>query len=161
MDFFNNMDNTQKLMLAAGVTLVIAVIIYFYSRKNNAEGMQQIVEQESPQDVAPPRSKQHHQQLPPRPVNNGVLVMFFAPWCGHCKTTEPIWDELTQNFDGYNGVRIIKVNGQEAPDLCQNHSVSGFPTIKYCPNGLEDSNGIVYQGDRSIASLAQFLQQNA
>ena len=163
MNFFNNMDNTQKIFLGVALaTLVIAIIFFFFSGKNKGEKPHN---NNSPKSPPPPR--QQPQPLPPRQSPTGsqgtgaVLIMFFAPWCGHCKNMAPAWDEFAQNFDGYNGVKIIKVNGQEQPQLAQLHGVGGFPTVKYCPGGINKPEGVVYQGDRSVTSLAQFLQQNA
>lgn len=160
MDFFNNMSNTQKIMLGVAVAALVGAILFLvvFKRKPAAP-------QPTPQ---PQQNVAQRQQMPPpqpRPPRRGtggdrVMVMFFAPWCGHCKNLEPVWDEFTQNFDGYNGVKIMKVNGTEQPDLCKKHGVAGFPTIKFCKNGLNDTNTVTYQGDRSLDSLTKFLQQN-
>lgn len=160
MDFFNNMDTSQKIIIGIALaTLVIAIIVFFTSGKSETLSkprMQPVPEQ----PIMEPPMPMPSPELPPR-RQGGVLVMFFAPWCGHCKNMEPAWDEFTRNFDGYNGVKILKINGQENSQLAEIHGVQGFPTVKFCPNGVESPESIDYQGDRSVASLAQFLQENA
>lgn len=159
MDFWSNMSrNEQIIIVVATISLVIAIAFVFFRKKDSPYKKLQ-----SPE----PHHHHHHHDdgqtiigdLPSE--QKGVLVMFFAPWCGHCKNMAPVWEEFMQNFDGYNGVKLLKINGSENEQLCQLHNVAGFPTIKYCPNGLESAEGVVYSGDRSLNSLAQFLQQNA
>lgn len=155
MEFFNNMDTNQKVILGlAVVTLVIAA--YFFFRP-----------QESMKHKQPHQQQQNHQfdDMPQETQledeSEKVMVMFSMPGCGHCQNMGPAWQEFQQNFDGYNGVRVVQINGQENQQLAQIHGVRGFPTVKLCIYGLENPEGIVYEGDRSVASLAQFLQQNA
>jgi thiol-disulfide isomerase/thioredoxin len=170
MDFFNNMDDSQKIILGiAVVTLLVAAYLYFSSGRRNerriggGEGLQI-----SQDDGAGGNGSAAEQpidngvtQLEHEPSNR-VMVMFFSPGCGHCTNMMPAWHEFTQNFDGYNGTKILLINGAENQQLSQMHGVQGFPTVKFCPNGLEDAqSAVVYQGDRSVASLADFLQQMA
>ena len=156
MDFLADMDSQQIILGIVVLTLVIAVILYFTSQGNSNTKPEKNIDQVE----LPPRAG--HGQLPVQPEQDSerVLVMFFAPWCGHCKNMEGAWEELRQNFDGYDGVKIVKLNGEENPDMCHMHGVSGFPTVKFCPQGLQNPEGVVYEGDRSITSLAQFLQSN-
>ena len=61
-----------------------------------------------------------------------VFVKFYAPWCGHCKKMAPAWEKLTEEYDG-EGV-IVEVNCiEEGKDLCAEHGIKGFPTLKVNP----------------------------
>jgi len=159
MESLRNMDTVQKIILGIVVaSLIVAIIVLFKNSKAikiEKPVEKEIVnekEQEIIQDLPPRRSAQPQQ-------SSGMLVMCFAPWCGHCKTLEPLWDELIQNFDGYNGIKIVKLEGEKNPQFMELHQVQGFPTIKYCPHGLDNPTGIVYNGDRSMDSIIDFLQQ--
>lgn len=150
MGFFENMTDTEKIVMGIAIVSFLVALYFMYRKKDEPldKPRAQPV-QETPIDLNMPVE------------SKAMLVMFSATWCGHCQSTAPAWDEVTQNFDGANGVRIIKIDADQNPDLCQIHSVQGFPTIKYCPNGVEDPNGVVYQGDRSAASIVEFLRQNS
>ncbi len=56
-----------------------------------------------------------------------VLVDFWAPWCGPCKTVGPILDKLAVEFAGK--IRIAKVNTDENQGLSQNFQIASIPTI--------------------------------
>lgn len=168
MDFFNNLTQTQKILLGVSIlALVIVIVVVIYrSRRSTVQSATAAIvskpQQAASENTAPAVEKSAYQTYnSTAQPKEAVLALFFAPWCGHCKRLEPAWDEFMGNFDGYKGVQIVKINGDENPDLAQLHNVRGFPTIKFCPRGVRNPEGIVYDGDRSISSIADFLQRNA
>jgi thioredoxin 1 len=84
--------------------------------------------------------------------HSGVSVIdFFADWCGPCRLVLPVMDQLAvENAD--NGVKVLKVNVDENPDLAAEFGVSTIPTVLFAVNG-EVKEGLiganpqdVYQG---------------
>jgi len=89
------------------------------------------------------------------------FVMFFAPWCGHCKRLAPTWEELAgkKNKDGEKEVTIGKVDCTEQTGLCSAQDVTGYPTLKFFKNGAEKADGVKYRGNRDLASLEKFINE--
>ncbi|CAH1273285.1 P4HB [Branchiostoma lanceolatum] len=87
--------------------------------------------------------------------NKGVLVEFYAPWCGHCKQLAPIYDELGEKFKDSEDIVVAKMDStaNEVEDV----KIQSFPTIKYFPKG-KDSQVVDYNGERTLEAMAKFLE---
>jgi protein disulfide-isomerase A1 len=85
-----------------------------------------------------------------------VFVKFYAPWCGHCKSLAPKYDELAELFKDDANVVIAKVNSVENDTPMD---ISGFPTLYFYPKGAKGSP-IRYNGDRETQAMADFITAN-
>lgn len=55
-----------------------------------------------------------------------VFVDFYADWCGPCKLTAPIIDDLAEQM---KNVKFVKINVDENQDLAGKYSVFSIPTF--------------------------------
>lgn len=85
-----------------------------------------------------------------------ALVDFYAPWCGHCKTLNPIYEKLAFAFRAEPTVVIGKVDCTVHPDLGERFSIGGYPTIKFF-QGSTSSPQADYREPRDLKSLVNYI----
>jgi thioredoxin 2 len=64
-----------------------------------------------------------------------VIVDFWAPWCGPCRTMAPHYEEAARRMR--HQARFAKVNSDEEPQLSSRFGIRGIPTLIAFRNGRE------------------------
>ena len=88
-----------------------------------------------------------------------TLVLFYAPWCGHCKTMKPEYEKLKTKYKNNPKYGVAMINCDENKDICTKKGINGFPTLKLYTNPSKDKSK-EYNGPRTGIALESFLKDN-
>jgi protein disulfide isomerase family A protein 3 len=88
-----------------------------------------------------------------------VLIEFYAPWCGHCKSLAPKYEELAQKLADEKDIVIAKMDAT-ANDVPKQYDVKGFPTIYFAPKGSK-KNPRKYEGGREVDEFIKYLARES
>ncbi len=72
-------------------------------------------------------------QLEELTSKGNVVVDFYGPNCGPCRTVSPVIDQLAKQYAGK--VNFIKVNVDKFSDLSRKFNIRGVPTFYFFNNG--------------------------
>ncbi len=81
-----------------------------------------------------------------------VVVDFWAPWCGPCRTMAPAYDQVSQAMQGR--ARFVKVNTEDEPGLAARYAIRSIPTVAVFVAGREIAR---QPGAMSAPDLARWV----
>ncbi|ORY86105.1 thioredoxin-like protein [Protomyces lactucae-debilis] len=90
------------------------------------------------------------------PTKN-VLVKYFAPWCGHCKSLAPIFEKVAEDYEQDDDIVIAKIDCDKYKTIGTRFGIQGFPTLKYFPAG--DKTPVEYNSGRTEEAFLEFINE--
>ena len=77
-----------------------------------------------------------------------LIIYFYAPWCGHCKTFEPEYQKSSKILKKDN-IYLAKIDSSNNNLSAQKYKINGFPSILFFKNGVP----FEFEGARSSREL--------
>uniref|UniRef100_A0A914GRF5 Thioredoxin domain-containing protein n=1 Tax=Globodera rostochiensis TaxID=31243 RepID=A0A914GRF5_GLORO len=84
------------------------------------------------------------------------FVVFYAPWCAHCKKLMPAWEHMAHALaDKNSAARVGKLDCTRFSSVSSALHVKGYPTIIFFRNGVQ----LHYEGERRKEEMVKFVEK--
>lgn len=83
------------------------------------------------------------------------LVLFYAPWCFHCKNAKPEFIKAAAKYSDDPKIEFAAVDCTKHSGVCSAYEVRGYPSIKYFSYLKTHKD---YRGERKAENFIKFMQ---
>jgi len=88
-----------------------------------------------------------------------TMVLFYAPWCGHCKSMKPEYERLREKYKKNPNKNVVMINCDDHKEFASKAGVQGFPTLRLYKNPKDDKY-VDYEGPRTAEAIETYLSDN-
>lgn len=91
-----------------------------------------------------------------------IVVEFYAPWCGHCKSLAPEYEKAAAELSSQSPpIFLAKIDASEESNkgVANEYKIQGFPTIKILRNGGKSVQD--YNGPRESAGIVTYVKKQS
>lgn len=71
------------------------------------------------------------------------VVDFWASWCAPCKMLAPMFEQLSEEYDGK--INFYKINIDEFPEVAMEYKIMSIPTIMVFQDGKQEGKLVGYR----------------
>ena len=90
---------------------------------------------------------------------DATFTMYYADWCGHCKTAKPAFEKMASSGPVIvNGKKctLQLVSPEKEPEKAKDKPIRGFPTFLFeSPEGQV----VEYKGERNTDAYLKFINE--
>jgi len=91
---------------------------------------------------------------------NDVLIMFWAPWCGHCRAMMPVYDNVARKTRLVDNFVVAKIDASVNELEGYGIDIVEYPTILLFTK-KDRENPIEFKGERNEYVFNDFIRQHA
>jgi protein disulfide isomerase len=85
------------------------------------------------------------------------LVKFYAPWCGHCKSLAPHYEDAAERLSDNPNIVLVKIDS--TLNEVAGADIQGFPTLKFYQKDKTQAP-LTYDGPRDADGIVSWLKDH-